>query len=89
MTQEKLRKVVTAVTVAATALLVFLLAVIVYQVVTMCVLTNREKELEEENKKLQQQIDENTLDAEYYESVIGKEWLAFQNGFIRNPEGDK
>ena len=50
MTQEKLRKVVTAVTVAATALLVFLLAVIVYQVVTMCVLTNREKELEEEFK---------------------------------------
>ncbi len=89
MTQEKLRKVVTAVTVAATALLVFLLAVIVYQVVTMCVLTNRERALEEENKKLQQQIDENTLDAEYYESVIGKEWLAFQNGFIRNPEGDK
>ena len=83
MTQEKLRKVVTAVTVAATALFVFLLAVIVYQVVTMCVLTKREKELEEENKKLQQQIDENTLDAEYYESIMGKEWLAFQNGFVR------
>ncbi len=82
MTEEKLRKVVTAITVAATTLFIILLAVIVYQVITISVLKNKEDRLTKENAKLEQVIEEGKLDAEYFESEIGLDWLAFQKGFI-------
>lgn len=87
MTQEKMRKLITAIAVAATTLFVLLLAVLIYQWITIGVLNAREKRLEEENAQLQQVIDEKKMDAEFYESVIGKEWLAIQNGFVF-PEGE-
>ena len=62
MTEEKLRKVVTAITVAATTLFII--------------------RLTKENAKLEQVIEEGKLDAEYFESEIGLDWLAFQKGFI-------
>ena len=43
MTQEKLKRVVTAAAVAGTLIVVCLLAVIVYQIVHMIVLDNRKK----------------------------------------------
>ncbi len=87
MTQDKLKRVVTAVTVAATALLVFLLSYIVYQVIHICVLNAREKELMEDNKRLEETIAKEKLDAEYYESQIGQEWLAFEWGWFKT-QGD-
>ena len=87
MTQEKMRKLITAIAVAATTLFVLLLAVLIYQWITIGVLDAREERLEEENEQLQQIIDEKKMDAEFYESVIGKEWLAIQNGFVL-PEGE-
>ncbi|MBQ8658749.1 MAG: hypothetical protein IJ506_06405 [Clostridia bacterium] len=88
MTEEKLRKVITAAVVAATVLLVLLLVVIIYQIVTISVLDSREEKLEKENKQLQQVIDQNEQDAAYYESVLGQEWLAFKEGFIKD-QGNK
>ena len=82
MTQEKLTRVVTAITVAATALVMFLLTFILYQVIHICVLNSREKNLMEENKQLEEVIAKEKLDAEYYESQIGQEWLAFEWGFL-------
>ena len=86
MTQEKMRNLITAIAVAATTLLVFLLAVLIYQWIMIGTLNKREQRLEQENAQLQQIIDEGKMDAEFYESVVGKEWLAIQNGFVK-PEG--
>ena len=86
MTQEKMRKLITASVVAATTFVVFLLAVLVYQWITLGVLDTRKAKLEEENMLLQEQIEKGGDTAEYYESVMGKEWLAFQEGFIH--QGD-
>lgn len=86
MTQEKMRNLITAIAVAATTLLVLLLAVLVYQWITIGVLSGRENRLEEENAYYQQIIDEGKMDAEFYESSVGKEWLAILNGWS-HPEG--
>lgn len=86
MTQEKLRKIITASVVAATALVVFLLGVLIYQWITFAVLNNRIEELDKQNEALKEQIVEGEENAEYFESIMGKEWLAFQEGFIR--QGD-
>lgn len=83
MTQEKLRKLIVACAVAATLLLVLLLGVLTYQWIRIGVLSGRIRQIEQENARLEETIAQGTKDAEYYESVMGKEWLAFQNGFVR------
>ena len=40
------------------------------------------KALKAENAQLQQINEENEKDLAYYESIFGKEWLAFQYGFV-------
>ena len=60
-----------------------MLAFVGYQLIEIAVKNNRIDKITLENERLEQQLDENTKDAEYYESVFGKEWLAFQNGFVR------
>ena len=86
MTQEKMRRIITASAVSATLLLVFLLSFLVYQWVQIAVYNNRIKKLERENARLEEQLQEGTKDAEYYESIFGKEWLAHQNGYVRPSE---
>ncbi len=83
MTQDKMRKLIVACAVAATLLLVLLLGVLTYQWIKIGVLNGRIQEIEEENARLEETIAQGTKDAEYYESIMGKEWLAFQNGFVR------
>ncbi len=83
MTQEKLRKIIVACVVATTLLLVLLLGVLVYQWIKIGVLNSRIDQIERENARLEETIASGTKDAEYYESIMGKEWLAFQNGFVR------
>jgi cell division protein FtsB len=86
MTQDKMRRIITASAVAATLLLVFLLSFLIYQWVQIAVYNKRIENLEKETARLEQKLDENIKDAEYYESIFGKEWLAFQNGFVRPSE---
>ena len=86
MTQEKMRKVIAACVSAATVLFVFLLSYLIYQWVTLAVLDRREKELEAEIQKLEQTIEKDNKDAEYYESVLGKNWLAIHQGWQAGDE---
>jgi cell division protein FtsB len=86
MTQEKMRKVIAACVSAATVLFVFLLSYLVYQWVTLAVLDKREKELQAEIQKLEQTIEKGTEEAEYYESVLGKNWLAIHQGWQAGDE---
>ena len=86
MTQEKMRKVIAACVSAATVLFVFLLSYLIYPWVTLAVLDKREKELQAEIQKLQQTIEKGTEEAEYYESVLGKNWLAIHQGWQAGDE---
>ena len=83
MTQDKMRKLIVACAVAATLLLVLLLGVLIYQWIRIGVLNGRIQQIEQENARVEETIAQGTKDAEYYESIMGKEWLAFQNGFVR------
>ena len=86
MTQEKMKKVIVACTVAGTLLLVFLLTFLIYQFITIAIMDKRIETKKDEIVELSQIIDQGNKDVEYYESVFGKEWLAFQKGFIRPSE---
>ena len=72
MTQEKLRRTVTAAVVAATLTVFCLLVFIAYQVVTMIVQNNRIEKLERDVKRYEQVIDQNERDLEYY---LSQEYL--------------
>ena len=86
MTQEKMRKIIAASVSAATVLFVLLFTYLVYQWVTLAVLDRREKELQTEIEKLEQTIEKGTEEAEYYESVLGKNWLAIHQGWQAEEE---
>ena len=83
MTQEKMRKLIVACAVSATLLLVLLLGVLIYQWIKIGVLNSRIEKIQQQNALLEEMFQKGTTDAEYYESIMGKEWLAFQNGFVR------
>ncbi len=82
MTQEKLRRVVTAVVVAGTTLFVILLSVLIYQWIKIAVYNSRIEKLEEENKQIEAEIENSEEALDYYNSDIGKFWLAMEKGFI-------
>lgn len=66
MTQENLRRTVTAAVVAATITVFCLLVFIAYQVVTLIVQKNRIKELKKDISEYEQVIEEDERDLEYY-----------------------
>ena len=82
MTQEKLRRVVVAASVAGTTLLVVLLSVLIYQFVTWGVYNKRIEKLEEENAQLTQENEVLEKDLGYYTNELGKFFLAFEHGFV-------
>ena len=82
MTQEKLKRVIVACSVAGTLLLTILFAVIVGQIITICVKNNRLEKLEQEITQLEQQKEEGSDLADHLESDIGQFWLALQKGFV-------
>lgn len=86
MTQDKMRKIITACVVAFTTLFVILLSVLVYGWIKISVLNRRETALEQENAKLEQQIKEGGADLAWAEGP-GRDWLAFEKGWI-NPQGE-
>ena len=83
MTQDKMRRIITASVSAATALLIFLVAFVCYQWITIAVYNNRIEKLEKENVALEQTNADKEDYAGYLESDMGKDWLAFQEGFVR------
>lgn len=82
MTQEKMRKVITACVCAATVLLVFLLGFLVYQFVTLGVLEKRIENTQAEISQYQEKIDAAEGDLEFYQSDLGKYIEALKLGFI-------
>ena len=87
MTQEKMRKVITASVVAGTMLLVILLSFLIYTFVKIGVLNRREKELEAETQALEELKEEGEINAAWYEGP-GQLWLAYEKGWIKE-QGDK
>ncbi|HIU59000.1 MAG TPA: hypothetical protein IAC57_02750 [Candidatus Scatosoma pullistercoris] len=82
MTQEKLRRVVTAATVAGTLLVVGLLAVIGYQIIKVIVLNNRIKEVEKDIAAYEEEIEKGENDLNYYLSDLYLEGEAYKHHFI-------
>ena len=87
MTQEKMTKLITAAVVAGTTLLVILLSVMIYGFVKIGVLNHRERQLEEDIARLEQQKTEGEADLAWAKGP-GKLWLAFEKGWIYQ-QGDK
>ena len=83
MSQEKLRRVVTAAALARTDLIVCLLLVIVYQIVRIVVLNNRIDKVEEEIQTQQEIKEQHENDLEYYLSDWYLEEEAYKHHFIR------
>ena len=87
MTENKLRRIVTAFAVAGTCLLMFLIVFIVVQLVQIGTLNSREEKLEKEISELEQVIAKGGTDLEYYESEWYLQNEAWKLGFVQNPEG--
>ncbi len=84
MTQEKMKRTVIASVVAATLLVVVLIAVLIYQIVSVSVQKKRISKTEEEIARLQETIDKQENDLDYYLSLIGKEHLLYANGYKKS-----
>ena len=82
MTQEKLRRIVTAAVVAGTALFVILLSVLIYQWITIAVYNKRIEKVNGEIQELEESIAADEESLEYFDSDLGKFWLAMEKGFI-------
>ena len=82
MTQEQMRKVITAGAVAATLLLVFLLSFLVFQGIKSAVYDKRIKQEEQLISRLEEEFAENTKSAEWLEKDWVKELLAQQYGYV-------
>ena len=70
MTQDKMRKVITACVSAATVLLVALLSFLIYQWITIAVQNKRIDKLTAEITQLEEIIAMDKKDLEYYQSVF-------------------
>ena len=84
MTEDKMRRMVTGIVVGVTALIVTLLTILVWQIVTMCVQNKRIAELQQEEARLEQGIEEESSDLEFYKTPAGKEILAIKNNFVHS-----
>ena len=83
MTQEKTKRIITACVSAATVLLILLSCFLIYQWVTIAVKNKRIDNIKKEIAQLEQIIEKGEESVEFYESLLGKEWLAIHNGWIR------
>lgn len=84
MTQDKMRKIITGCVSAATVLLVFLIGFLCYQWIANAVYDKRIDKLEKEIAAIEQTNTEMKDELSFLESDMGKDWLAFEAGFIRN-----
>ena len=88
MTQDKMRKLITAIVVATTLLLVVLLSVLVYQWITIGVQKKRIAKIRADIAYYEQLNETAQNDLDYYSSDLYKKLEAFKLGFI-NGQGDK
>ncbi len=88
MTQEKMRKTITALASAATLLLVILLSVLVYQWVTISVQKKRIAAAQESVDYWTKLNEGSQDDLSFYESDIYKEWAAFKLGYEWGKSGN-
>ena len=88
MTQEKMRKTITALASAATLLLVILLSVLIYQWVTISVQKKRIAEAQQSVEYWEKVNEGHENDLEFYESDIYKEWAAFKLGYEWGKSGN-
>ena len=86
MTQDKMRRTITAIAVAGTTLLVVLLAYLVYQWITIAVLNNRIEKAEENVAYYETLNEQSESDLEYYESDFYKQLAAFKLGLIKGQD---
>ncbi len=86
MTQDKMRRTITAIAVAGTTLLVVLLAYLVYQWITIAVLNNRIEKAEEDVAYYEALNEQSESDLEYYESDFYKQLAAFKLGLIKGQD---
>ena len=84
MTQDKMRKMITGCVSAATVLLVFLIGFLCYQWITGAVYDNRIDKLQKEIAAIEQTNTEMGNELSFLESPMGKDWLAFEAGFVRD-----
>ena len=88
MTQEKLGKIITAIAVAMTTLLLVLLSVLIYQWITIGVHKKRIDKVKSEIAYYEQLNETAQNDLDYYSSDLYKKLESFKLGFI-NGQGDK
>lgn len=88
MTQEKMRKLITAIAVATTLLLVILLSVLIYQWITIGVQKKRIEKVRSDIAYYEELNETAQNDLDYYSSDLYKKLEAFKLGFI-NSQGEK
>lgn len=88
MTQEKMRKLITAIAVATTLLLVILLSVLIYQWITIGVQKKRIEKVRSDIAYYEELNETAQNDLDYYSSDLYKKLEAFKLGFI-NGQGEK
>lgn len=84
MTQDKMRRVITACVAAATVLLTCLSAFIAYQWITIAVLNGKEKKLQNDIEKYEAILEQDKKDQEYYESDLYKQYAYWQLQILEN-----
>ncbi len=75
MTQDKMRRIITACTAAVTALLVFLLTFLIYQWVTIASLNKKIDKTRAEITRQEQLLEEQVGTLEYYKTEAGLQIL--------------
>ena len=85
MTQDKLRRVVTAAVVAGTLLIVILIGVLIYQAIRINVLENRIETVKEEIQEYNEKKADAENDLEYYESDVYQFLESIRLGLLDNP----
>ena len=88
MTQEKMRKLITAIAVATKLLLVILLSVLIYQWITIGVQKKRIEKVRSDIAYYEELNETAQNDLDYYSSDLYKKLEAFKLGFI-NGQGEK
>ncbi len=78
MTQDKMRRVITACVSAATVLLTCLSVFIAYQWITIAVLDQREKSLKKDIAYYEKVVEQDKKDKEWYESDLYKEYAYWE-----------
>ncbi len=74
MTQDKMRRMITACVSAATVLLVVLLGYLIYQWITISNQNSREEKLLNEIKQIEQEIQAGQDDVDFYKSEFYLQW---------------